>query len=67
MGTERKAAGLRTRAPYDESLQTHLTARLAETKLLLVHAYGLRALSFGEAESIASKLRRRYPFSWRMA
>ena len=67
MDTKNKAAGLLTRAAYDESLQTHLTARLAETKRQLVHAYGLRALSFGEAESIASKLRRRYPFSWRMA
>lgn len=67
MGTEEKAAGLRTRAACDETLHAHLTARLAETKRLLIHAYGLRALTFGEAENIATRLRRKFRFSWRRA
>ena len=67
MRTENKAAGLRTRAACDETLHANLTARLAETKRRLVHAYGLGALTFGEAENIAAQLRRKFRFSWRRA
>ena len=67
MATKEKAAGLRTRAAFNNELHAHLTERLARTKRLLVGAYGLHALSFAEAELIAARLRRRYPYSWRAA
>jgi hypothetical protein len=64
MSKKTKAAGLRTRAALKDELHSHLTERLARTKRLLVGAYGLHALSFAEAEWIASRLRRHYPYSW---
>jgi hypothetical protein len=67
MGQEGEAAGLRTRAAFNTDLHAHLTERLARTKRVLVGAYGLHALSFTEAERISSRLRRRYPCSWRAA
>ncbi len=67
MSTKEKAAGLRTRAALNSELHAHLTERLGRTKRLLVGAYGLHALSLAEAERIAWRLRRRYPFSWKAA
>jgi hypothetical protein len=67
MGQKTRAAALRTRAALNSELHSHLTERLSRTKCLLIGAYGLRALSLAEAELIASRLRRRYPFAWRAA
>lgn len=67
MAAKGKAAGLQTRAALNDELHSHLTARLARTKRLLVGAYGLHALSFAETELIASRLRHRYPAAWRAA
>jgi len=66
MATKEKAAGLVTPAASNaEALHPHLTAWLAETKRLLVEAYNFGALSFGEAQAIASRMRRRYALFWR--
>jgi hypothetical protein len=67
MTTQDKAAGLPTRAASKELLLAHLTARLAKTKRLLVHAYASGALTFDQAEHIANALRRKFGFSWRRA
>jgi hypothetical protein len=67
MSAKTKGAGLRTRAPFNTDLHRHLTARLARTKRILVGAYGLNALTFTEAELIASRLRRCYGPAWRAA
>jgi hypothetical protein len=67
MTTKNEAAGLWTQAAFNTDLHSHLTERLAHTKLLLVGAYGLHALTLAEAESIASGLRSRFPASWRSA
>jgi hypothetical protein len=67
MATKEKAAGRQTRAAFSTDPHSHLTERLSRTKRLLVGAYGLHALSFAEAELIASRLRRAYPHSWRAA
>ena len=48
----------------DTKLHCHLTGRLARTKRLLVGAYGLNALTFSEAELIASRLRQCYGQAW---
>ena len=63
----KRAAGLSTRAALNIELHRHVTARLARTKRLLVGAYGLNALTFSEAELIASRLRRCYGPAWRAA
>lgn len=67
MGTKTKGAGLRTRAPLNTELHSYVTARLARTKRILIGAYGLTALTFSEAELIASRLRQCYGPAWRAA
>jgi hypothetical protein len=67
MSTRDKSAGLWTRAPHDQTLRVHLKGRLARTKRLLVGAYGLHALTFDEAEMIASRLRESHGQAWRAA
>jgi hypothetical protein len=62
---KKKPHSAQTEAAFDGNLTTHCTARLAHTKALLVDAYNFGALTFAEAERIASCLRRRYQFSWR--
>jgi hypothetical protein len=67
MAIKEEAAGLQTRAASNAELHSYLNERLARTKRLLVGACGLHALSLAEAELIAARLRRHYPFSWRAA
>lgn len=67
MRAQRKAAGLGARAASKINSNNHLTARLAVTKQLLVHAYGLNALTFSEAELIGSRFRQCYGPLWRAA
>ena len=67
MRAKTKADGLRTQSALNTKLNWHLTGRLARTKTLLVGAYGLNALTFAEAELIASRLRRCYGPAWRAA
>jgi hypothetical protein len=67
MTTQNKAVGLRTRTASNELVLAHFTARLAETKRLLVHGYASGALTFKQAEHIANALRRKFGISWRRA
>ena len=67
MTTKNKAAGRQTRAASNELLPAHLTARLVETKRLLVQAYASGTLTFDQAEHIAHALRQKFGFSWRRA
>ena len=69
MITKQKAAGLAIQAAFNdaETQREYLTARLARTKLMLIEAHKLGALTFPEAETMTSRMRRRFPFSWRAA
>ena len=59
--------GRQTQVSLKSELHSHFTERLARTKLILIGAYGLNALTFVEAELIASRLRRCYGPAWRAA
>jgi len=67
MTRKKKSAGLSTQAPYQHTLESHFTERLARTKALLVEAHSFGALTFWEAEGIAGRMRTRYPQAWAAA
>lgn len=62
-----KAARLVPNAARCDACECHFTARLARTKAVLTEAYNFGALQYADAESIAVRMRRRFPRSWRRA
>ena len=67
MRANEKAARLAPNAARNDACEQHFTDRLARTKALLIEAYAFGALPFRDAEGIAARMRRRFPYSWRCA